>query len=154
MTHVAIIGNGITGITTARRLRELQPDWRISVISGESDHHYSRPALMYIYMGHMRYKDTKPYEDHQWERERIDLVRNWVTNIDFDQSTLELHHGQSMSYDKLMIATGSKSNKFGWPGQDLDGVQGLWDLMDLRRLYDKQPTGASRGDRWWRSHRH
>ena len=136
MTHVAIIGNGITGITTARRLRELQPDWRISVISGESDHHYSRPALMYIYMGHMRYKDTKPYEDHQWERERIDLVRDWVTNIDFDQSTLELHHGQSMSYDKLMIATGSKSNKFGWPGQDLDGVQGLWDLMDLRRLYD------------------
>ena len=44
--HVAIIGNGITGITAAVRLRELQPDWRISIISGESEYHYSRPALM------------------------------------------------------------------------------------------------------------
>jgi NADH dehydrogenase FAD-containing subunit len=26
---------------------------------------------------------------------------------------------QMLNYDKLIIATGSKSNKFGWPGQDL-----------------------------------
>ncbi len=136
MTHVAIIGNGITGVTTARRLRELQPDWRITMISGESDFHYSRPALMYIFMGHMNYQDTKPYENHVWENERIDLVRDWVTAIDVEGSTLTLHQGGDLAYDKLLIATGSKSNRFDWPGQDLDGVQGLYDLMDLRRLYE------------------
>ena len=34
-----------------------------------------------------------------------------------------------MGYDVLLLATGSKSNRFGWPGQDLRGVQGLYDLI-------------------------
>ena len=64
--HVAIIGNGVTGVTAGLRLREKRPDCRITLISGESKYHYSRPALMYIFMGHMRYQDTKPYEDSFW----------------------------------------------------------------------------------------
>jgi len=134
--HVAIIGNGVTGVSAAKSIRRLQPDWKISLISGESAHHYSRPALMYIFMGHMSYKDTKPYQDHFWEINNIDLVRAWVTRIDTQYKKLELHKHDPIEYDKLLIATGSKSNKFGWPGQDLDGVQGLWDLMDLGRLYE------------------
>jgi len=137
MTHVAIIGNGITGISAARRLRRLQPDWSISVISGESTYHYSRPALMYIFMGHMRYQDTKPYDDYIWNEEEIDLIRDWVVDIDTEASQLKFHRRDDvMSYDKLLLATGSKSNRFGWPGQDLPGVQGLYDLMDLHALYD------------------
>ncbi len=134
--HIAIIGNGVTGITAALRIRERQPDWRITVISGESKYHYSRPALMYIFMGHMRYEDTKPYEDHFWDEKRLNLVRAWVTKIDTQAKRLELHDREALSYDKLLIASGSQSNKFGWPGQDLDGVQGLWGLYDLKRLYD------------------
>ena len=133
--HVAILGNGVTGITAALRLRKKQPSWRITVISGESKYHYSRPALMYVFMGHMRYKDTKPYEDSFWAQQRIDLVRDWVVRIDVEGKRLERHRGEPIAWDKLLIATGSKSNKFGWPGQDLDGVQGLWDLRDLKQLY-------------------
>jgi NADPH-dependent 2,4-dienoyl-CoA reductase/sulfur reductase-like enzyme len=137
--HVAIIGNGITGISAALRLRQREPGWRISVISGESTHHYSRPALMYIYMGHVRYQDTKPYEDHFWPAQRIELVRDWVTRVDCERRKLELHRAGALEWDKLLIATGSKSNKFGWPGQDLRGVQGLYSLMDLKALYDHTP---------------
>lgn len=138
--HVAIIGNGITGITAAQRIRKQRPDWKITVISGESKYHYSRPALMYIYMGHMRYKDTKPYPDEHWERQRIDLVRDWVTGIDVEDKALTLQNTGELAYDKLLIATGSKSNKFGWPGQDLVGVQGLWSLMDLKQLYESSSS--------------
>ena len=134
--HIAIIGNGVTGVAAAKRIRQLQPDWKITLISGESDYHYSRPALMYIFMGHMRFQDTKPYQDHFWEINRIERLRAWVTAIDHKNKKLLLHDKQPLQYDKLLIATGSKSNKFGWPGQDLDGVQGLWDLMDLRKLYE------------------
>jgi NADPH-dependent 2,4-dienoyl-CoA reductase/sulfur reductase-like enzyme len=133
--HVAIIGNGVAGVSTALRLRELQPSWRITLISGESRYHYSRPALMYIFMGHMRYADTKPFEDSFWDAQRLDLVRDWVTEIDVEAKSLRLHRGEPLAYDKLLIATGSKSNKFGWQGQDLDGVQGLWGLQDLKTLY-------------------
>ena len=134
--HVVIIGNGVTGVSAAIRLRQLKPDWRITIISGESEHHYSRPALMYIFMGHMRYQDTKPYEDSFWQRNDIDLVRGWVTEIDAEAKRLIMHKSDAIPYDKLLIATGSKSNKFGWPGQDLKGVQGLYDLMDLKELYE------------------
>lgn len=136
MEHAVIIGNGAAGITAARHLRSIEPQWRITVISGESKYHFSRPAMMYIFMGHMRYVDTKPLEDHIWEQERIELVRDWVTEIDADASTLKLHKGVTLAYDKLLLATGSKSNKFGWPGQDLKRVQGLYDLMDLHQLYE------------------
>lgn len=134
--NVVIIGNGITGVSAAIRIRQLQPDWKITVISGESTYHYSRPALMYIFMGHMSYKDTKPYEDDFWTKNKINLVRDWVIGIDFKNKRLKLNISNLMNYDRLLVATGSKSNKFGWPGQDLRGVQGLYDLMDLRLLYE------------------
>ena len=134
--NVVIIGNGVTGVSAAIRIRQLQPDWKIAMISGESEYHYSRPALMYIFMGHMSYKNTKPYENSFWSRNDINLVRDWVTEIDTGSKRLLMQKLDPIYYDKLLIATGSKSNKFGWPGQDLKGVQGLYDLMDLRELYE------------------
>jgi 3-phenylpropionate/trans-cinnamate dioxygenase ferredoxin reductase component len=132
--HVAIIGNGITGVTAARHIRKRQPKARITVISGESDHHWSRPALMYVYMGHMRFQDTKPYEDRFWRDNRIDLVRGWVTDIDPEKKRLVLDGARPLEWDKLLIATGSQPNRFGWPGQDLDGVGGMYSLQDLEQI--------------------
>ena len=42
-----------------------------------------------------------------------------------------------MPYDKLLIASGAKPNKFGWPGQDLIGVQGLYSYQDLKKMEKK-----------------
>ena len=134
--HVAIVGNGVTGVSAAIGLRRKQPDWRITLISGESRYHYSRPALMYVFMGHMTYQGTKPFEDDFWSIKRLDLRRDWVAGIDVHRKCLDLHRGGEFHFDKLLIATGSKSNKFGWTGQDLKGVQGLYSLQDLRTLYD------------------
>jgi NADPH-dependent 2,4-dienoyl-CoA reductase/sulfur reductase-like enzyme len=133
--HVAILGNGVAGVTAALRLRQKRPDWRITLISGESTYHYSRPALMYVFMGHLRYEDTKPFEDAYWAEQRLDLVRDWVVALDVAKRRLLLHRGTPIHFDQLLIATGSKPNRFGWPGQDLDGVQGLWGLYDLKLLY-------------------
>jgi len=89
---------------------------------------------MYVWMGHVSYRDTKPYEDSYWEEQRLDLVRDWVTGLDVGRRELRLHRGGTLAWDKLLIATGSKSNRFGWKGQDLAGVQGFYDLMDLELL--------------------
>ncbi|HLW19258.1 MAG TPA: FAD/NAD(P)-binding oxidoreductase, partial [Cyclobacteriaceae bacterium] len=64
---IVIIGNGIAGITCARHIRKGDSSAKIQVISGESEHFFSRTALMYLYMGHMRYENIKPYEDWFWE---------------------------------------------------------------------------------------
>lgn len=86
---------------------------------------------MYIYMGHMEFEHTKPYEDWFWNKNKLDLIHGHVISIDTDEGRVILNNGQSVGYDKLVIATGSKSNKFGWPGQDLKGVQGLYSKPDL-----------------------
>lgn len=131
--HLVIIGNGIAGITCARHVRK-QSDMQITIISAETDYFYSRTALMYIYMGHMRFQDTKPYEDWFWNKNDIDLIRGYVKKIDTDLKIVFLDDGQKFTYDRLLIATGSKSNKFGWLGQDLPGVQGLYSYQDLELM--------------------
>jgi len=136
--HIVIIGNGISGITAARFLRK-RSEHKITVISAETDHFYSRTALMYIYMGHMRYQDTKPYEDHFWEKNRIDLKRAYVKSVDFKNKSLKLDNGE-MAYDKLILAVGSTPNKFGWPGQDLKGVGGMYSFQDLERMEEYSPN--------------
>lgn len=131
--HIAIIGNGISGITAARFLRKLS-DHQITVISAETDYFFSRTALMYIYMGHMRFVDTQPYQPHFWAENRIDLKRAYVEQVAFAEKKLKFAGGEEMQYDKLILAVGSKPNKFGWPGQDLDGVGGLYSYQDLEKM--------------------
>ncbi|WP_339695118.1 FAD-dependent oxidoreductase [uncultured Roseivirga sp.] len=133
MHNIVIIGNGISGITTARHIRKLS-DHKITVISAETDHFFSRTALMYIFMGHMKYEHTKPYEDWFWKKNRIDLKRALVEKVDTEGKILHFSNGETMAYDKLVIATGSKPNKFGWPGQNLEGVQGLYSYQDLETM--------------------
>lgn len=132
--HLVIIGNGIAGITAARHVRKLDAAARITIVSDESDHFYSRTALMYVYMGHMRYEHTKPYEDRFWPENRIGLVRDTVETVDTDARMLHLRSGRTLGYDKLLVASGSRSRTVGWPGEDLGGVQGLYGLPDLDRM--------------------
>jgi len=139
MEHVVIIGNGIAGVTAARHIRKLS-DKKITIISGETDYFFSRTALMYIYMGHMNYEHTKPYEDWFWEKNRIELKKAWVEKVTPEKNLLTFANGETMKYDKLIIASGSKSNKFGWPGQDLKGVQGLYSKQDLDSLEEYAPN--------------
>ncbi len=140
--HIVIIGNGISGITCARHIRKQSND-DITVISSETEHFYSRTALMYIFMGHMKYEHTKPYEDWFWEKNRIKLIKDHVAAIDIKGKKLSLQTGASIQYDKLVIATGSVSNKPALPGMELKGVQSLYGMPDLE-LMNENSKGIKR----------
>ncbi|OIN56054.1 NAD(P)/FAD-dependent oxidoreductase [Arsenicibacter rosenii] len=136
MRSIVIIGNGISGITAAREIRKHSAD-SITVISSETEHFFSRTALMYIYMGHMQYQHTKPYEDWFWAKNRIDLVHARVDRIDTGGRHLTLTDGRRIRYDVLVLALGSTPNEIGLPGhagQQLTGVQGLYSLQDLEQM--------------------
>ncbi len=143
MTNILIIGNGIAGSTAARYIRK-NSDYEITMISGETEYPFSRTALMYIYMGHIKFVHTKLYEDWVWQKNRINIVKAWVKKINTEDKSILLDNGQRLNYDKLIIATGSKSNKFGWPGQDLNGVQGLYHLQDLESMEAATKTGINK----------
>jgi NADPH-dependent 2,4-dienoyl-CoA reductase/sulfur reductase-like enzyme len=137
---IAIIGNGIAGITAARWIRKLDSKANITVISEEGEYFFSRTALMYIYMGHMRLQDTQPYEKWFWTENRINLLKARVESIDYAAKSLILRDKDVLNYDKLIIATGSKSNKFGWKGQDLDSVHGLYHIQDVEAMERHSPN--------------
>lgn len=143
MQRIVIIGNGIAGITAARHIRKLT-DFKITVISAESKYFWSRTALMYIYMGHMKFHHTKPYEDHFWEKNRITLIHDFATDIDTVTKQVSLKASGSIPYDTLILATGSKPNFFGWPGQDLKGVCGMVSLQDLENI-EEYTKGIKKG---------
>ena len=133
MEHIVIIGNGIAGVTAARHIRK-RSDHRITIISSESEHFFSRTALMYVYMGHMAFEHTKPYGDRFWKKNRIDLLKAYVSRVDPQQKQVWLEDGTSLDYDRLILATGSQPNKPGVPGEELQGVQGLYSKQDLELL--------------------
>lgn len=139
MEHIVIIGNGISGITAARHIRKLS-NKRITIISAEADHFFSRTALMYVYMGHMRWQDIKPYEDWFWKKNQLNLKKGYVESIDTDNQTLYFKEGDTLTYDKLILATGSITNTFNWEGLNLNGVQGMVTKQDLENLEKNAPN--------------
>ena len=81
MQHIVIIGNGVSGVTLARHVRKLS-DHKVSIISAETDYFFSRTALMYVYMGHMKFEHTQPYENWFWKKNRTDLVKGYIEKVD------------------------------------------------------------------------
>jgi len=133
MKNVVIIGNGIAGITAARHIRK-KSDYKITIISAETAYFFSRTALMYVFMGHMKFEHTQPYENWFWKKNRIELLKAYVNSVNTETKELVLDNGTVLPYDDLIIATGSKPNKFGWPGQDLKAVMGLYSKQDLETI--------------------
>ena len=130
---IVIIGNGVAGITTAIELRKLS-DCEIIVVSEESEYFFSRTALMYVFMGHMKFEHTQPYENGFWAKNNIALKKGRVKAVFPEQNEIALENGGILTYDYLVLATGSKPNKYNWPGQDLEGVSGLYHRQDLEYL--------------------
>jgi 3-phenylpropionate/trans-cinnamate dioxygenase ferredoxin reductase component len=140
MSKLVILGNGVTGASLAQRVRELDPNREIVLVSSESPYYFSRPALMYIYMGHMTEKHTRPFEDHVWDQWNIQRLQCHITSIDFKNKVCLTASNDSITYDELVLALGSVPNKFGWPGQDLEGVCGLYHLQDLHLMEKWTPS--------------
>lgn len=131
--HVVIIGNGIAGITAARHIRRISKK-KITVISAENEFFFSRTALMYVYMGHLKWENLEPFEKDYWKKNRIELKQAWVERIEPASKKLFLRGNETLGYDKLILATGSLPRKLGWPGEQLPGVQGLVTKQDLELL--------------------
>jgi NAD(P)H-nitrite reductase large subunit len=130
MKQIVIVGNGVAGITAARHIRK-HSQHRITVISSETPYFFSRTALMYVFMGHLTFNNIQPYENRFWKKNRIGLMFDHVEKLDATRKLLTLRSGNTVEYDDLIIASGSRSNLFDWPGQHLAGVHKLYSYQDL-----------------------
>src|SRR5206468_5995944 len=106
--HYAILGNGICGMEAVLLLREREADARITLVSDEHDHFFSRPALMYVFAGQTSLRDTEPYDRGLYERMRFERVRMRVASVDTAGHALVFQGAARVGYDKLLLAVGSR----------------------------------------------
>jgi NADH oxidase (H2O2-forming) len=111
---VAVIGNGIGGFSAASTLRSLNPQCGITIISAEPHPLYS-PCVLPDYISgeipleRIFVKSKKDYSDLGIRT----LLGQEVKEIDAKNKKVAMDHGKSISYDKLILATGSEPIVFG-----------------------------------------
>jgi len=122
-----IIGGGLTGGNAAVTLREQGFAGRIVLIGREPGVPFGRPPLSKTYLRSEEGLDgwyVKPadwYDEHKVER----LVGPTVTAVDTAAHTVALSSGETLEYDKLLIATGGSNRRFDVPGAELPGIHQL-----------------------------
>lgn len=131
--NIVIIGNGIAGTTAALGIRTLS-DANITIISEESPYPFSRTALMYVFMGQLSLQHTHLYPDSTWQEQNIQLLKARVKTLDRASKSVLLDDGKTLSYDQLILATGSMPLVPECEGIDLPGVRPLYHLSDLEYL--------------------
>ncbi len=144
--RIVIIGNGVAGMEAALAVRAQEPEWEITLISEESDHFFSRTALMWVLCGQMSHRDIEPLERDAYARFGFRRVRARATRIDTEARQVCLAGGlQPVGYDRLLIATGSVPRPGPWPGSDANGVGHFVTLQDLAWLEQEIHGGPSNG---------
>lgn len=140
--NVVVIGNGVAGVTCAMEVRKRDARAKIVVIGGETDYFFSRTALMYAYMDRMTRRDLEPFERGVYRKQRIDLVRGWVTDLDAERREVVVDGAKCMPYDRLVFAVGAKPNRFDWEGLSdaKDGVVHFVSMQDLDACERLTPT--------------
>ncbi len=143
MKHV-IIGAGPAGVIAAETLRKVQPDSSVIIIGDEPEPPYSRMAIPY-------YLNNKIDESGTYLRKSsshfadagIEMMQGRVASIDTKSKKLALEDGNSLDYDKLLIATGSYPVRPPIPGMDLPGVLSCWTLEDGRNIAARATKGSN-----------
>lgn len=138
-----IIGAGPAGIIAAETLRKEAPESTITIVGKEPEPPYSRMAIPY-------YLTNKVGEEGTWLRPDathfktlgINIVQQQVEEIDTPDKSLALDNGDTLGYDKLLIATGSHPVAPPIPGIDLPQVQSCWTLEDARQIAQRAGDGA------------
>jgi 3-phenylpropionate/trans-cinnamate dioxygenase ferredoxin reductase subunit len=131
-----IVGGGMAGAIAAQTLREEGFDGKITMLAQEPNAPYERPPLSKDYLQGKAERDSIFVHPEHWYAEHaVELsLGSAVTSLDPASRTVTTATGERLSYDKLLLATGSKPRHLDVPGADLDGVYYLRNVEDSDRL--------------------
>lgn len=143
MKHV-IVGAGPSGVIAAETLRKVDPTSSITMIGDEPEPPYSRMALPYYLIDKINEEGTylRKSSSHFGNKD-IDIIRGRVSTIDPKNKSLYLEQHDAISYDKLLIATGSHPITPPIEGMDLPGIHSCWTLEDGRNIVNKAKPGSN-----------
>ena len=143
MLHHVILGAGPAGVIAAETLRRQSPNDRITLVGDEPEPPYSRMAIPYLLIGNIGEPGTylRKGADH-FKQLRIELIQAHATSVQANDRRVVLDNGQTLAFDRLLIATGSKPVQLPIPGIDIAGVHTCWTLEDARAIQQLARPGA------------
>ena len=141
----AIVGGGLAGAKAAEALRDKDFDGHIVLFAAESQLPYERPPLSKEFLHGKKQLSDFTTATSSWYRDHDVELRlgTEVSAIDAGAHTLALPDGSTVAYDKLLLATGSKSRRPPIPGSDADGVHYLRTIEDAESLNSILTEGNS-----------
>jgi NAD(P)H-nitrite reductase large subunit len=134
MTRHVIIGTGVAGISAAATLRTLDRAAEITLVSEDPHGFYSRPGLAYYLTGELPEKQLYIYTRKDWQELNLRHVRARAAKLLPGEHRLDLGPAGVLTYDRLLLATGSTAVQLNLPGADLQGVVKLDDFEDTRGI--------------------
>jgi NADPH-dependent 2,4-dienoyl-CoA reductase/sulfur reductase-like enzyme/nitrite reductase/ring-hydroxylating ferredoxin subunit len=129
---VVIVGGGAAGFAAALRLRDLGYDGEVTVISADADAPYDRPNVSKDYLAGEADPAWMPLKDEAFYRDNRIALRTGtrVAGVDPQARRLTLEGGESLGYDRLLLATGATPIRLPTPGLDRENVHVLRSLAD------------------------
>ena len=138
-----IVGASLAGAKAAETVREDGFDGRVVLIGAEGERPYERPPLSKDYL--RGEADSKPYvhDDSFYGEHDIELRTSTnVERIDAAASEISLTGGETLSFDRLLLATGARPRRIALPGADLDGVLTLRTIEDSDAIRARVDAGG------------
>jgi 3-phenylpropionate/trans-cinnamate dioxygenase ferredoxin reductase component len=140
---MVIIGAGQCGARTAQALRNNGWEGEITLLGNEGIAPYDRPPLSKaVLLGQRSAEQCALYDEAFYRDNRIDLrVDAPVTAIDRAERRVLLGEGRSVSYRRLLIATGAEPRRLTVPGATLPGVHVLRTLPHALSIVEELAPG-------------
>ncbi len=107
MKRIAILGAGTGGTLMANKLARSLPDgWRVTVIDRDDVHVY-QPGLLFLPFDGYRPHELVKRRRHTFDR-RVELVLGEIDRVAPGENRIAMRGGESIAYDVLIVATGSR----------------------------------------------
>lgn len=133
---LVLVGNGLAGMRCLEDLLDMAPDhYEITVIGEEPWGNYNRIMLSPVLSGEKTIDDIMLHP-HAWYADKgIRLIAgDPAVRIDRPRKHVYTEKGEVISYDRLILATGSKPFILPIPGSDLKGVLSFRNIYDVNQM--------------------
>lgn len=133
---LVLIGNGLAGMRCLEDLLDMAPDrYEVTVIGEEPWGNYNRIMLSPVLSGEKTIDDIMLHP-HAWYRNKgIKFIADDpAVKIDRTRKVVHTEKGESVDYDRLIIATGSSPFIPPVQGVDLKGVISFRDIYDVNTM--------------------
>jgi NADPH-dependent 2,4-dienoyl-CoA reductase/sulfur reductase-like enzyme len=139
-----VVGGGLAGAKTAEALRDKDFDGSIILLSEEEHLPYERPPLSKEHFAGKKALGDFTVHHGDWYRDHhVDLrLGTTATALDLTAHTVTLPDGSTLGYDKLALATGSRSRRPPISGSDAEGVHYLRTIDESDSLIDAVAGGG------------